>query len=459
MNKATLSSELFVRIVPTIMLTIALIGGLAFYSADKEIQTLYDAQLISNANVLWTLVSDELNEPENTAPKKVDDIDLTAANQLELNENADDYAESRMFRVWKTEKIIMYSDTALPNTVPRQKRGFSTLKFAGHDWRIYSLSIPNRSIFIEVGEKVELRNTLVANILWNLALPLLLLVPVIGGMIWFSIGSGLGAIRNLVHQIRSRTPDDLSPVDTSVLPKDLSPLGHSLNQLFTKLEHSFTAEKRFTDHAAHQLRTPQATIKLQLQMLAQATSEEEKKEILHELVLSNERAGKLINMLLTSARLSHQQVTLQPLAVYPSIATVMAYVGLIAKEKNIEMELSGAEDAHVPADETLFKLMMANLIENAIKYTSAGGNVQVTIEPQNDTCKISVMDTGCGIPEEERTLVFERFYRVSTPVAEGSGLGLAIVKEIIEKFSGTIELKPGANGTGLLVEIILPAAK
>ena len=194
-------------------------------------------------------------------------------------------------------------------------------------------------------------------------------------------------------------------------------------------------------------------------MLAQATSEEEKKEILHELVLSNERAGKLINMLLTSARLSHQQVTLQPLAVYPSIATVMAYVGLIAKEKNIEMELSGAEDAHVPADETLFKLMMANLIENAIKYTSAGGNVQVTIEPQNDTCKISVMDTGCGIPEEERTLVFERFYRVSTPVAEGSGLGLAIVKEIIEKFSGTIELKPGANGTGLLVEIILPAAK
>lgn len=459
MTKATLSSKLFIRIAPTIVLSIALIGALAFYSADKEIQTVYDAQLISNANVLWILVSDELNEAENTSPKKVDDIDLTVGGQLALNEHADDYAESRMFRVWKADKITMYSETALPSTVPRQKGGFSTLEFEGDEWRVYTLPIPSTSVSIEVAEKVELRDTLVANILWNLAWPLLLLVPVIGVMIWFGIGSGLGAIRNLVSQIRSRTPDDLSPVDTSILPKDLLPLGLSLNQLFTKLEHSFTAEKRFTDHAAHQLRTPQATIKLQLQMLAQATSEKEKKEILGELMLSNERAGKLINMLLTSARLSYQQVNLQPLAAYPAIAAVMAYVGVIAKEKNIEMELSGAEDARVLVDEILFKLMMANLIENAIKYTPSGGSIKVNIEPQNDTCKISVTDTGCGIPEEERALVFERFYRVSTPVAEGSGIGLAIVAEIIEKFSGSIKLKTPATGTGLLVEIILPTSK
>lgn len=459
MNKSTLSGKLFIRIAPIIVLTIVLIGGLAFRSADKEINAVYDAQLISNANVLWTLISDELQEAAEKGPKKINDIDLTGTNQIDLNDSADDYADSRMFRVWKVNKIMIYSDTALPEIVGKQSTGFSTVTYKDESWRVYSLPLPGDKISIEVGEKLALRNTLVANILFDLAWPLLLLIPIIGAMIWLGIGSGLGAIRNLVSQIRSRTPDDLSPVDTDVLPKDLLPLGHSLNQLFNKLDHSFTAEKRFTDHAAHQLRTPQATIKLQLQMLAAATTEEEKKEILHELMLSNERAGKLINMLLTSARLSHQPVHLQPLAAYSAIASVMAYLGVIAKEKNIEMELAGTEDARVLADETLFKLMMANIIENAIKYTPFGGNIWVKISAHNPLCRITVTDTGSGIPEEERELVFERFYRIATPDAEGSGLGLAIVAEIVEKFSGSIALKIPETGTGLLVEIILPMPK
>ena len=455
MNKTTLGHKLFIRIAPTIIATILLIGGLAFYSSTKEIDTVYDAQLISNANVLWTLVSDEIKEGEEDYPKKVDDIDLTVANQLALNDSADDYADSRMFRVWKSGKIMMYSDTALPTTVPQQSNGFSTIHYKNEAWRIYTLPVSKNDIVIEVGEKTDLRNTLVANILINLALPLLLLVPIVGVLIWFSIGNGLGVIRDLVEQIRKRSPDDLSHVNAELLPKDLAPLGKSLNQLFTKLEHSFTAEKRFTDHAAHQLRTPQATTKLQLQMLAKAHTPEERQTLLNELMLSNERATKLINMLLTSARLNHQSVLLQPTAIYPATASVMAELGLLAKQKKIEMSLEGGEDITAMADEVLLKLMMHNLIENAIKYTPENGAVRVKIEPQEGACKISVSDTGCGIAEKERELVFGRFYRVATPEAEGSGLGLAIVAEIIERFEGTIELKTPDSGSGLLMEVIL----
>jgi two-component system sensor histidine kinase QseC len=246
-------------------------------------------------------------------------------------------------------------------------------------------------------------------------------------------------------------------VDTEVLPKDLAPLGKSLNQLLTKLEYSFATEKRFTDHAAHQLRTPQATIKLQLQMLAKATSEKEKEALIKELMLSNERASKLVNMLLTSTRLNHQPVNLQEVAAYNAIAGVMADLGLLAKDKNIEMSLDGAENAVILADEILFRLMLGNVIENAVKYTPPGGNVRVWIEPQGKNYKISVEDTGCGIPEKERRFVFDRFYRISIPGTEGSGLGLAIVSDIIDRFSGSIELKTPKNGTGLLVEITLPA--
>ena len=457
MNKTTLSRKLFIRIAPTIIATILLIGGLAFYSATKEINTVYDAQLISNANVLWTLVSDEIKEGERDYPKKVDDIDLTVANQLALNDSADDYADSRMFRVWKSGTIMMYSDTALPTIVPKQGNGFSTIHYKNEDWRIYTLPISKNDVFIEVGEKMDLRNTLVANILINLALPLLLLVPIVCILIWFSIGNGLGVIRDLVEQIGKRSPDDLSHVNAELLPKDLAPLGKSLNQLFTKLEHSFTAERRFTDHAAHQLRTPQATTKLQLQMLAKANSAEEREALIKELMLSNERATKLINMLLTSARLNHQSITLQQMSIYPAIASVMAELGLLAKQKKIDMALEGNEHITVLADEVLFKLMMHNLIENAIKYTPANGKVRVKIEPQEKSCKISVSDTGRGIAEKERELVFGRFYRVSTPEAEGSGLGLTIVAEIVNRFKGKITLKTPDSGKGLLAEVILPS--
>jgi len=458
MNKSTLSSKLFIRIAPTIIATILLIGGLAFYSADKEINTVYDAQLISNANVLWTLISDEIKENDGDLdkPKKVDDIDLSKGNQLALNESADEYADSRMFRIWKSGRNVLYSDTALPNNIPNQNAGFSIVQYKDEMWRIYSLPIPNKPISIEVGEKMDLRETLVENILLNLALPLLLLVPVVGILIWFGIGSGLGTIRSLVAQIIIRSPDDLSHVNVETLPKDLLPLGKSLNQLFSKLEQSFTVEKRFTDHAAHQLRTPLATLKLQLQMLQQASSDEEKKTLINEVLQSSDRASKLVNMLLTASRLSHQPINLHQIAVYPVIASSMADLGLLARHKNIEMSLEGAEDASVLADEILLKLMINNLIENAIKYTPENGNIWVKIFPQIDSCKITITDTGCGIPEAERELVFERFYRVDTPKAEGSGLGLAIVSAIIKRFSGSIKLKTPDSGAGLMVEVILP---
>ena len=121
------------------------------------------------------------------------------------------------------------------------------------------------------------------------------------------------------------------------------------------------------------------------------------------------------------------------------------------------MSLEGAENANVFADGALLKLMFSNLIENAIKYTPDGGAVKVTIEKFATNWKISIIDTGSGIPEAQRDLVFERFYRLDTPSAEGSGLGLAIVAEIVEKFSGSIALKTPISGAGLLVEVVLPA--
>ena len=456
MKTRTLGYRLFIRILPTIFITILFIGLFALRSATKEINLVYDAQLVNDANVLLALTGDELAAAAHH-PKVVGDMDSTTNSEAVLEDSVDEYADSRMFRIWKSGRIMLSSSTALPESISQQKTGFSTLLYNRNLWRIYTLPVSSEDITIEVGEEITLRDTLVYNILLDLALPLLLLIPLIGFLLWIGIGNGLGTIRTLVDQIRSRSPNDLSPMDIAALPHDLAPLGKSINQLFIMLEHSFTAERRFADHAAHQLRTPLAALKLQLQMLAKAHSEPERIVLIAELLESNERAAGLVNKLLTSARVSHQPIELSPTSLRQTLESVLVELGPLATQKHIELALEG-EDGTVLADAILLRLMCSNLIENAIKYTLEGGQVTVSIYPHQDKWRMDIEDTGPGIAIEERTNVFEHFYRIGTPEYEGSGLGLSIVAEIVSRFSGEIRLETPASAKGLLVCVTLPKA-
>ncbi len=454
----TLTQKLFFRITPTILVTIAAIGALAFHSTTREINNMYDAALINDANVLWRLLQDEVQEAGQGQSKRVDDIDFTMDNQLAINDDADDYADAHMFRAWKDKKIVMFSSTAFPADIAEQKGGFSYVIYKNERWRVYALPIPKTSILIEMGEKVTLRDTLVSNILLNLFFPLIVLVPIIIGLIWFGINNGLGAVRTLVLQIRSRSPDDLAAIPLSELPRDLSPLGKSINQLLEKLEHSLTAERRFSDHAAHQLRTPQARLKLLLQMLSEADSEDERRSLIADLMTSNEKATQLIEQMLSAARVSHQPMKLASVPLYHVVASVVADMGTFIHHKKLEVSLEGNEKAQVHADEDLLRLMIENLVENAIKYTPLGGHIEIIISPNDRFWCLCIRDTGPGIPEDQRQAVFQRFYRIDTPQAEGSGLGLAIVADIVERFSGSTTLDSPESGMGLLVRVLLPRA-
>lgn len=460
MNNTTLTRKLFFRITPTILITIAAVGAFAYHSATSEIDNMYDAQLINDANVLWKLLLDEFDEREaaTTAPKQVDDIDFNVNNQLSVNNDADVYADAHMFRAWQSGKLLMYSSTAFTPDFPPQKGGITDVVYQGEKWRVYALPVPDTPILIEVGEKTALRKTLVANILLNLFFPLMVLIPIIGGLVWFGIKDGLGTIRALVGQIRNRSPDNLTAISVEDLPRDLSPLGKSINQLLEKLDHSLTAERRFADHAAHQLRTPQARLKLLLQMLANADSDAERNAIIADLAASNEMATQLIEQLLKAARVNHQPIKLEPVPLYRIAASIIAEIGTLSGQKNLEVALSGDETAHVQADESLLRLMIGNLLENAIKYTPPMGHISVAIEPAGSMWRLTVSDSGPGIPEGEREAVFQRFYRADTPHGEGAGLGLAIVADILQRLSGSIALKTPVASQGLLVEVLLPKA-
>lgn len=456
MNNSTLTRKLFLRIAPVVVVTIVVIGAFAFSSATREIDNIYDAQLINDANIIWGLLRRPLEREPDRAPRQIDDIDFNMDNQLAFNEDADDYADAHMFRAWDDGNIRFYSSTAFLSDVPQQRVGFTTLTYRGEEWRVYSLPIPNSTIVMEVGEKIALRETLVSNIVLNLFFPLLVLVPVIGFLIWLGINSGLRTIHGLVRQIRTRSPDDLSAIPVEALPRDLLPLGRSINQLLAKLGHSLTLERRFSDLAAHQLRTPQASVKLLLQMLNNSDSEQERQAIIADLVASNNRATHLIEQLLKLARVSHHPLNPTPVPLYHMVASVLAEFGNIITSRKLDVMLEGDEAAQIETDESLLRLMISNLMDNAIKYTPAAGRIEVAVIPEGEFWRISISDSGPGIPLDEREAVFQRFYRLDTLHTEGSGLGLAIVADTADRLAATIELSTPAWGTGLRVDLRLP---
>ncbi|PZM16215.1 ATP-binding protein [Rhizobium tubonense] len=456
MNNSTLTRKLFLRIAPVVIVTIVVIGAFAFNSATREIDNIYDAQLINDANVLWGLLQHRLQRPMVGPPQRIDDIDFNMDNQLALNDDADDYADAHMFRCWADGRILVYNSTAFLSDVPQEMAGFSTVPYKGETWRVYSLPIPNSTIVMEVGEKIALRETLVSNILLNLFFPLLILIPIIGFLIWLGINSGLSSIHGLVRDIRTRSPDDLAAIPVEALPRDLLPLGRSINQLLAKLARSLTLERRFSDLAAHQLRTPQAGVKLLLQMFANADTEKERQAIVADLVASNDRAMHLIEQLLRLARVSHHPLELMPVLLYHVAASVLAEFGNILNERQLDVSLEGDEQAEVKTDESLLRMMISNLMDNAIKYTPIGGRIEVVVSSEPGRCRLSISDSGSGIPPGQREAVFQRFYRIDTLQTEGAGLGLAIVADVADRLATTIELTTPSWGNGLRINLNLP---
>lgn len=458
MIKKTLTRNLYLRIIPVIVIAIIVIGMLAFKSARHEIDNIYDAQLINEANVLWGLLQRPLLRQTDDPPRRIDDIDFKMDNQLAFNEDADDYADAHMVRAWKDGKIQVFSSTAFQADMPQQKAGFHTIIYRDERWRVYSLPIPNTTIAMEVGEKIALRDMLVSNIVRNLIVPLFVLLPIIAFLIWLGINRGLAPMRGFVRHIRVRSPDDLSAIPVEGLPLDLLPLGSSINQLLDKLGHSLTLERRFSDLVAHELRTPQAGVKLLLQMLRSTDDDKERDAIVADLVASNDRAMHLIEQLLRLARVSHHPLNVAAVPLYHLVASIVAGFGNRVTAKQMDLSLQGSEQSQVLADESLLRLMISNLIDNALKYTPANGKVEIAVVAEGSAWLLFISDTGPGIPEDQRQAVFQRFYRVDSPQEEGSGLGLAIVADVASRLAVDIDLSTPSWGQGLKVALRLPAA-
>lgn len=286
---------------------------------------------------------------------------------------------------------------------------------------------------------------LIAGVAWRLITPALLGLPLLGLWIWLATWRGLRPLDAVAGQIAARQPDRLEPVTPASAPREIRPLVEAINGLFVRVGQALESERRFTADAAHELRTPLAALSAQAQVVLRARDEVERDHAVEQLIASSRRAARLVEQLLTLARLDPDNAAANETVRLDRLAEeVCATHGAEAMGKGIVLELD-AMPATVTGSTDMLRILLRNLVDNAIRYTPAGGRVTVAVAPGT----VSVTDTGPGIPATERQRVFDRFHRLAGQETEGSGLGLSIVARIAERHGATIVLAEGNAGRGL----------
>jgi two-component system sensor histidine kinase QseC len=240
------------------------------------------------------------------------------------------------------------------------------------------------------------------------------------------------------------------------VPTEIRPLVSSLNKLFERLHTALETERRFTDDAAHELRTPLAALKTQAQVSLRATSDEERQQALRQVINSVDRASHLVEQMLTLARLDPSSSTLmrEKVNVHDLAADVVAQLVPAAIQKNLNIEITGDETAVVSVEPVSMSILIRNLVDNAIRYTPIEGDVVINVDrTADDKVVLSVLDTGSGIAAELQERVFDRFYRVVGNSSSGCGLGLSIVKRVADLNGLHIELRNRRDETGLVASV------
>jgi two-component system OmpR family sensor kinase len=360
-------------------------------------------------------------------------------------------------QVWSEDGVSIYYSYP-PHVLPnRAQLGFSTVETGEGPWRVFALQ--ERGEVIQVAQPISRRDELAAHAALQSLRPFLLLLPLMGAFIWIVVGRGLAPIGRLARALEQRTPSTLQPVSESV-PQELQPLVQALNDLLARLRSAQQAQRQLVADAAHELRTPLAALLLQTQLVERADSPAARATALGELELGIERATRVVQQLLTLAREEPGAVgtELVPLSLDATLLEAVVPYRALADAKGLRLRVdTGGCRALVNGDRASLQTLFANVIDNAVRYTPAGGELAIALRESATSAVVTVEDSGPGIPPQDRQRVFDRFYRQPGVEQPGTGLGLAIVRAIAERHRLQVSLDAASAG-GLLVRIEFPKA-
>jgi len=415
---------------------------LTYRHAHHELDELLDAHLARSARLLLAQEGDELEEIRLGAP-----------------EDPGPYGQEVVVQVWRDGNALVLRSAGAPGSrLSPADAGFSDANVAGRHWRVFSGWDVERRVLVQVAEDHALRERLLAHYTLS-GLPALLFgVPLLGVLVWLVVGAAVRPLTQLGHEVSRRGPTDLKPLPDSGAPAEVRPLVERLNGLFARISESMRSERRFTSHAAHELRTPIAAIRAQAEVARDTRDPAARGAALDHVIEGCDRAARLVDQMLLLARIEEQAAQGAPpvTRLDQAAAHVIADLAPAALDQGVSLELATDEAVKVAADAALLEVLLRNLMDNAVRHGGAPGPVTVRCLQRADTAVLEVSDRGPGVGPEEIGQLGRRFYRASSARGPGSGLGLSIVQRIAERCGASVTYGRGADGRGLVVEVRFP---
>ena len=378
----------------------------------------------------------------------------------------DDAGYDLYVQIWGQDGTQIFRSTrsALP---PRAVLGFSDVEAHGNRYRVYTLQTPLQTV--QIAQDLSARTARARALALRAVLPFAWLTPLLMLAVWWIIKRSLAPIERTRRVVAGRAADDFSPLDGVGLPDEVRPLVDELNLLFGRVRHAFEAQKNFVADAAHELRSPLTALKLQAQTLRRLGADSAAREAgIVRLNQGIDRAIRSVEQLLLLAReeAGSGQATGASARVDLCQVVQLAVADVLpqARHKQIDLGLAGDPAAQampeVSGQAEALRILLRNLLENAVKYTPPGGQVDVSLELRQGQPVLTVQDSGPGIAPENRPRVFDRFFRASDTAQEtGSGLGLAIVKAIADRHGAALALDHSERLGGLKVEVRFAPAR
>ncbi|KAA1174377.1 two-component sensor histidine kinase [Marinobacter salinexigens] len=462
----SLTRKLTILTTSTVFFVTLIAAGWGFFVSDNQLEELFDAELAQSTRIVQGLVEhlsttqseDQLSETLTKTLELPDDIFGTGeeeeGDEILPGGAGHRYERKIAFEVWSPDKVPVL-DTLKANDTHNVQPGFAWQEVAGFQWRTFTLKDDVTGYWIRTAQREDVRDELSQEIALGNVLPFLVILPLLAIAMALSIQFGFQPLRKLEKPVRNMAPENIHPLDESLAPKEVVGIVQAVNGLLRRLDQALERERRFSADAAHELRTPLAALRLNLEKAC-----EDNPEQYRDLIQSVDRMVHLVEQMLLLSRVD-AGTDFSP--EYHNLSAILeqsiADVVPLALKKDIEPVLEDdAKEALVSCNVALINTLMRTLLANAIQYSPEKTAVTTRLEPSADGYHISVCDQGPGIPPEERERALSRFVRLDQRKGGGAGLGLAIARRIAELHDGHLTLSERPDHQdGLCVNVWLPA--
>jgi two-component system OmpR family sensor kinase len=334
--------------------------------------------------------------------------------------------------------------------------GYSDVTLNGVRWRVYGLARPGR--YVQVAQPTSARDGLAGRMALRAGMPLLAFAAVFAGLMLLVVSRALRPLDRLARSVGGQSPTALQPLDPARMPPDLRPVVLALNSLMGKFEQALAAQRTFVADAAHELRSPLTALKLQLQLVERAADDVARGLAIEKLHERLDRGSHLVQQLLSLAR--HESALnaapLQSVDLGELLVSAVADHCALADSRDIDLGVEAPGSILVQADRDGLRVLLNNLVDNALRYTQRGGRVDLHSAVEGGRALLRIRDNGPGVAPEHRERLFDRFFRPDGNEVWGCGLGLSIVRNIADHHRAEIRLEEADHGRGLSVTVLFP---